>query len=178
MEGLENMRDLMIRLGDSLKSIEAKVANPMPIADISNTEVMSKMADEIRKTHFRKKDPTPQIVSTVMGVIALISAMTMIIKPIYRTLETQTRSIKEIEARLDKKIDNKDAYNLKIMDNAHNRLSELEKGDQEDKTVNAMVMMQEDRIKTLEIRTLADRANHAKIDMLYMHFIKDHERVQ
>ena len=175
---LDSMRDLMLRIGDSLKMLESRIANPMPVTDITNKDVMNQIADEIRKTHFRKKDPTPQIVSTVMGVIALISAVTMTIRPIYRTLEAQTRSIKEIEIRLDKKIDSKDAYNLKIMDNAHSRLSELEKGDQEDKTVNAMVMMQEDRIKTLEIRTLADRANHAKIDMLYMHFIKDHERVQ
>jgi len=163
--------DRIDRVVDQLVALNAKV-------EPTNKNDLRDMSDQIRKDFFRKKDPTPQIVSTVMGVIALISAMTMIIKPIYRTLEAQTRSIKEIEARLDKKIVSKDAFNLKALDNAHNRLSELEKGDQEDKTVNAMVMMQEDRIKTLETRTLADRANHAKIDMLYMHFIKDHERVQ
>ena len=128
MEGLENMRDLMIRLGDSLKAIEAKVANPMPVTDISNTEVMSKMADEIRKTHFRKKDPTAQIVGSAMGVIALIASMTAIIQPMNRSIADLRKEIVAVEERVERRL------NLK-----NQRLLRLEEGDKEDKRINAMV---------------------------------------
>ena len=173
---LDSMRELMLRMGDSLKALEIKSQSSVPTFDASNKEVIKEISDEIRQNFFRKKDQTPQVIGSVFGVIALISAMTAIIQPMNRSITDLRKEIQAAENRLDQRIKDKDAYNLTIMDNAHKRLNALESGDQEDKTVNAMVMMQEDRIKTLEVRTLADRTNHAKIDMLYMHFIKDHDK--
>ena len=159
-----------------MAELRARVELVEMLVKKTESKDLKEIANEIRKDFFRKKDQTPQVIGSVFGVIALISAMTAIIQPMNRSISDLRKEIQAVENRLDQRIKDKDAYNLTIMDNAHKRLNALESGDQEDKTVNAMVMMQEDRIKTLEVRTLADRTNHAKIDMLYMHFVKDHDK--
>ena len=125
---LDSMRELMLRIGDSLKTLEGKVQSPMPTFDASNKEVIKEISNEIRQSFFRKKDNTSSIVGSVFGVIALISAMTAIIQPMNRSITELRKETIAVEERIERRL------NLKNL-----RILRLEEGDKEDKRINAIV---------------------------------------
>jgi hypothetical protein len=94
---LRDLKSLLERVSgqvqmSTLVKKEDTVASPQVKADIRD------IADEVRKGFFRKEDKTPQVVGTVMGVIAIVSSMTAILTPMNAERE---RLAKIVEKHID-----------------------------------------------------------------------------
>ena len=159
-DNLASMREIMIRMGESLRHLEENVKNPMPTFDASNKEVVKEISDEIRQNFFRKKDPAPQIIGSVMGVIALISAMTAIIQPMNKAIDSAHKEIDNIVADSDRDMQRmeeriKETYS----DERHRAEAESAKGERDHNSHTVA-------IEKLRESDALDKPYNLKIDMM------------
>ena len=111
-----------------MNELRARIELVEMLVKKTESKDLKEIANEIRKDFFRKKDQTPQVIGSVFGVIALISAMTAIIQPMNRSITDLRKETVAVEERIERRL------NLK-----NQRLLRLEEGDKEDKRINALV---------------------------------------
>jgi len=116
--GNSNTKDLISKMSEDVKQLGQNNAQ-----DGYSKYALRDVADIIRKDFFRKTDKTPHIVGTIMGVIAIIAAMTSIIQPMNTSISNIKTEVKEVEERL------------------MSRILTLEEGEKDDKKSNTIVEM-------------------------------------